>query len=237
MSNIVISQPMFFPWIGLFEQIRLADVFVHYDDVQLPIGRSFMSRVQIKTHSGVKWLTVPIKRQGTQLIKDVILDESQNWREMHIKTLQHNYARCPFFLDMLDIVQQTYDLKTSYLAELNIYAIEKISKYFDLEIRFCRSSNFSVQSSSSRKLFEIVCLLDGTTYITGHGARNYLDHDLFERNSIQVEYMDYKKIPYPQNHAEFTPFVSILDLIANVGQEGRSIIASETINWKEFCHE
>ena len=49
MKKIVISQPMLFPWIGIFEQIKLSDVYVHYDDAQLPQGRSFINRVQIKT--------------------------------------------------------------------------------------------------------------------------------------------------------------------------------------------
>ena len=51
--TLVVSQPMFLPWVGLFEQVRLADVFIHYDDVQLPQGGNFMSRVQLKTASGV----------------------------------------------------------------------------------------------------------------------------------------------------------------------------------------
>ena len=29
-----------------------------------------------------------------------------------------------------------------------------------------------------------------------------------------------QKLPYPQPHGEFNPFVSILDLIANTGKEG-----------------
>ena len=48
MTVVVISQPMLFPWVGMFEQIRLADVYVHYTDVQFSKG-SFVNRVQIKT--------------------------------------------------------------------------------------------------------------------------------------------------------------------------------------------
>ena len=58
--QIVISQSMLFPWIGLMEQIRLADVFVHYNDVQFSKG-SFVNRVQIKTSQGTKWMTVPLE--------------------------------------------------------------------------------------------------------------------------------------------------------------------------------
>ena len=62
--NLVISQSMYFPWVGMLEQIRLADVFMHYDDVQL--ARGFYNRVQVKTAQGARWLTVPLrdKHQG-----------------------------------------------------------------------------------------------------------------------------------------------------------------------------
>ena len=49
--KVVISQPMLFPWVGMLEQIMLADVFVHYADVQFSKG-SFTNRVQIKDSTG-----------------------------------------------------------------------------------------------------------------------------------------------------------------------------------------
>ena len=58
--KVVISQPMFFPWVGFLEQMRLADVYVHYDDVQFSKG-SFTNRVQIKTPEGFIWLTAPLR--------------------------------------------------------------------------------------------------------------------------------------------------------------------------------
>lgn len=224
---------MFFPWIGLFEQIRLADVYVHYDDVQLPMGRSFISRVQVKTPSGVQWLSVPIKK-GTRLINETILDDSQNWRQTHLKTLKHNYAKATFADDMLEIVRSIYSENTRYLSTLNCFAIEKIANYFDFNPIFLKSSDYKVESSSSERLLELMRQLNGTVYITGHGARNYLNHNLFEQHGIKVEYMDYQKTPYPQLHNEFTPYVSILDLIANMGKNGRGMIISKTVNWKDF---
>ena len=43
---LVISQPMYFPRVGMLEQIRLADHFVYYDDVQFSRG-GFSNRVQL----------------------------------------------------------------------------------------------------------------------------------------------------------------------------------------------
>jgi len=236
-KKIVISQPMFFPWVGLFEQIRLSDVYVHYDDVQFPQGRSFMSRVQIKTPAGIQWLTVPVKREEKQSIKNVMIDDCQRWREKHLKTLQFNYAKALFVDEMLSLVESIYSQDTLLLSELNIVAIEKIAEYFDIKRSFLRSSDYSIQSSSSEKLLQLILHLNGTVYITGHGARNYLDHELFESNGIRVEYMDYQRTPYAQLHGDFNPHVSILDLIANVGCAGVEFIHSPTKYWRDFINE
>lgn len=236
MTNVVISQPMFFPWIGLFEQIKLSDIYIHYDDVQFPQGRSFTNRVQIKTPQGSEWLTVPVLKSGKklQLISDVVTDDSQNWRERHFKTLKMNYAKSPFVEDMLKIAQDIYGMQTKYLCELNIAAIENIAAYFEISKTFLRSSEYKINLTSSHHLLELVKKVEGDIYITGHGARNYLNHELFEENQIRVEYMDYKRIPYPQLHGEFDPHVSILDVIANMGKKGINTICSTAKYWKEF---
>ena len=56
----MISQPMYFPWVGMLEQMRLADVFVHLDDAQYSKG-GFLNRVQVKTQQGSSWITVPLE--------------------------------------------------------------------------------------------------------------------------------------------------------------------------------
>jgi hypothetical protein len=75
------------------------------------------------------------------------------------------------------------------------------------------------------------------TYITGHGAKNYLEHELFERNGIDVEYMDYQCVAYPQLHGEFIPYVTGLDVIANCGRSGAKFISPLTKNWRKFINE
>ena len=62
LQTVVVSQSMYFPWCGLLDQIRQADVFVYYDDVQLV--RGFCNRVQVKTLQGYKWITVPLLRKS-----------------------------------------------------------------------------------------------------------------------------------------------------------------------------
>jgi hypothetical protein len=237
--KIVISQPMFFPWVGLFEQIRLADSYIHYDDVQFSKG-SFVNRVQIKTSEGFKWLTVPLANLKLgQKIREVHINYQQDWQTQHVQFLSQTYAKSPFKNEMLDVVNYVYSCSYDTISDLAIASINAVCKYFGIAHfeRFLYSSKLGIPGKSSQRVLDIIKLLDGHTYITGHGARNYLDHELFEQNGIIVEYMVYQKTPYPQLHGEFNPHVSILDLIANVGHEGIQLIHSDSKYWKEFLNE
>jgi hypothetical protein len=228
---------MFLPWVGLFEQVRLADVYVHYDDVQLPQGRSFITRVQVKTPQGSRWLTVPVRREAKGLIKDIRIDETQNWRAKHLATLQHCYARAPFFREMLDVAERIYGLDTSSLWELNVGGIEEVSRYFGFEPQFVLASSLGAKGQGTRRLVDIAELLGADTYVTGLGAMNYLEYDLFESREIRVEYMQYQRASYPQLHGPFTPAVTVLDCIANCGREGAQYVRSDSIYWRDYIDD
>jgi len=235
-KTIVVSQPMIFPWPGLFEQVRLADDFVHYDDVALPRARSLISRVQVKSVGGVQWLTVPVRRDAV-LIRDVMVDEAQDWRRRHLSTLRHAYARAPYFKDMFELVESVYAAGDRYLAPLNRRSIEAAAAYIGLRPRFLLASELPAEGRSTARLLSICRHLGADVYVTGLGALNYLDHPAFDEAGIRVEYMDYEKRPYPQLHGAFTPYVSILDLIANLGPASADFIRSGTRHWKEAKHE
>lgn len=236
--KVVISQPMYFPWIGMFEQINLCDAYVNYDDVQFSKG-SFTNRVQIKTNSsnGFNWLTVPLKnlKLGV-LINELEIDNHKNWQKHHLELLRQSYKFAPYVNEMLELVSSLFDISSNNLGLISMKSMELVIDYFNLagEKNFYNSSNLGILGSSSERVFQIVRYLKGTHYITGHGAKNYLDHSLFEKNCIRVEYMNYLRLPYPQQFSVFNPHVSILDLIANVGKQGKDYIKSSTIYWKEF---
>jgi hypothetical protein len=235
--NVVVCQPMFFPWIGIFEQIRIADVFIHFDDVQIPRGRSFVSRVQIKGPSGSQWLTAPIRRSSSSsVICDVSFDNGTDWRSNHLRTLERCYSKAPFAGEMLALAGRAYSFGGDLVADFNTHAIELIAGYFGLEVRFFRSKDYPTQTKSSEHLLYLVHKFDGLYYITGHGAKAYLDHEMFEKRGIQVRYMNYRRTAYTQQFGSFEPHVSILDVIANCGRGGKKLIKSESIHWKEFIN-
>ena len=73
--RVAIMQPTFLPWSGYFGLMQSVDMFVFLDSVQFD-RRSWQQRNRIKTSSGPKWLTVPVRSKGkrSQLISDVKID-------------------------------------------------------------------------------------------------------------------------------------------------------------------
>ncbi len=220
----------------MFEQIRLANIYVHYSDVQFSKG-SFVNRVQIKTSKGPNWLTVPLREHGLDKnIDSIEINNSTDWRGQHLRQLEQAYSQAPFFSDMIELAKDIYSIDFKTIDQISRRSLEIVIEYFDLakETKFLDSGSLAVGGKGSQRVLDIVRKLSGNIYITGHGAKNYLDHEAFESNGIRVEYMNYKKSRYPQRYGEFTPFVSILDLIANVGPSGKKFIHSETQYWRDY---
>jgi hypothetical protein len=236
--RVVISQSMYFPWIGLLEQIRLADIFVHYDDVQYT--RGFYNRVQVKTANGIKWLTVPLRdHHRGQRIDEILVDNRVDWRKRHRDILRQAYLKAPFRNQMLALVDEVFDKPLHTLADISKASLLSLARFFGLTeaVQFINSVNLGITGSGSQRILDICCALGAKIYVTGHGARNYLDHDAFEKAGIGVRYMQYRCLPYPQLHGGFTPYVTALDLVANCGAEGKYYIQSETVDWRRFLDE
>ncbi len=236
--KVVISQSMYFPWVGMLEQVKLADIYVYYDDVQYSKG-SFVNRVQYKTAQGVRWLTVPVKHKMELSIDKTLIDNRQNWQHRQRESLRQAYSKSMFLDEMLEVFDAVNSKSFEFIGELSRASLMTVVDYFGLRKnkKFVHSSNFDVKGVGSQRVMDIVRLLKGEIYITGHGAAQYLNHEHFKRNGIDVQYINYKKVPYKQNFNTFTPFVSSLDLIANCGHEGVNYICSGTKTWKDFNHE
>ena len=72
--KVVITQPTYLPWLGYFELVAQADVFVFLDTVQFE-RQSWQSRNKIRSSDGrIHWLSVPVIAAPLDtLIKDIEL--------------------------------------------------------------------------------------------------------------------------------------------------------------------
>jgi len=234
--QLVIQQPIFFPWCGYLELAKAADVFVHLDDVQLINKASFTNRVQIKNKSDVLWLTAPIDKSKGHLVKinESYFSDKTNWRNKHLKTIQQLYIKTFYYKEMMELTIDIYNQDTNNIAEFDIYCDNKLISFFGIKAKILKSSEILTHGSKSELVLSICKELGADTYITAHGALNYLDYNLFEKNNIEVKYVDYNFKPWNQQFGEWTPYVTSLDLIAAVGKNCIDHLNSKTVYWRDF---
>ncbi|MDO9578407.1 MAG: WbqC family protein [Candidatus Cloacimonadales bacterium] len=220
MSKIAILQSNYIPWKGYFHIIQSVDHFVFLDTAQYTV-RDWRNRNQIKTPAGKLWLTVPTNGSQNMKINEVKIDNSQNWAEEHLLTLERNYSRTPFFADFRDFLKKVFLENTwEYLSDLNQYLIVEISRFLEIDTEFHLSTEFILPPGKNEKIISIIHQLAGTEYLSGPAAKSYIDEDLFAINDIKVSYMDYSKYPvYKQSWGDFAHDVSIFDLLFCVGKK------------------
>lgn len=214
-------QPSYIPWKGYFHQIEKADVFVFLDTVQYD-RRGWRNRNQLKTAQGPKWLTIPVNAHGSHdglKIKDVKV-ASKHWAEKHLQTIQVNYRKAPCFETEFPWIE-TMLLEAQRLdgiSDIDCLITEAISRILGVKTRFVRASQLDCDTTDpNQRLLHIVQALEGTTYLSGPSAQNYLDVDLFKAHGINVAWMTYDYPEYDQLYPPFTHQVSILDLILTHG--------------------
>ncbi|MCO4824320.1 MAG: WbqC family protein [Amylibacter sp.] len=234
MVRVVISQPMYLPWAGFLAHLSLADVLIWLDDAQFSKG-SFTNRIQIQKPTGVDWLSIPVvKSKGKQRILD-LQPAQTDWFKSHSSVLKTCYARSVYYDEIASIfgnIQADQTLCNSIItsSESLLKAVGVNQKQTTL-----KSSEMRISGSSSERVLNLVKAVNGSEYITGLGAKNYLDHDLFEDAGVDVKYMDYDVLPWPQQTTEFTPYVSALDLVANVApQKRRAHLNPKTKDWRSI---
>lgn len=221
--NVVILQPSYIPWRGYFDQIRRADLFIFYDDIQYD-KHGWRNRNQIKTHQGKQWLTVPVHTKGvTQgvLIKDIRIDWSKPWAKSHLKSLTISYSKAPYFKRYLPLLDEIYQRRDEFLADFTV----EISMRFARELgfasaRFMRSSELSnVEGQKTDRVINVLKRVGATHYICGPSASSYMEPEKFDAAGITFEYMEYNYPEYPQMYPPYDPYVSILDLLFMTGNQ------------------
>ncbi len=211
---VTIHQPDFLPWLGFFDRWRRSDLYVVLDDVQF-IRRGWQHRDRIKTAQGVKWLTLPVVKKGKyeQLIKDVELDQGQNWRKKHLGTLAAAYGKAPNFKSVMADIEKIYNQANGLMIDLNMSLLMYCSKVLGIDAPLVRSSTLGVTSTGARRILELVEVVGGDVYLTGTGSRSYLDETMFQEAGVEVVWQEFEHPVYDQLHGPFEPMLSVIDYL------------------------
>jgi len=222
-KNTIVSihQPNFLPWIGFFYKISRSNVFVFLDNVQFSKG-SIINRVKIKTNSGEKWITVPVKTKGKllQKINEVQIKDNPDWRRKILGNLISNYSKSKFFNLYFPTLKEILLRNYIYLKDINIELIKWIIDLLDFEVEILSSSDLiDGMLDPTERLISICKKVNADIYLSGFGGRNYQISEQFKRENIELKVYDFVHPVYKQQNGDFLQGLSIIDFIFNVRME------------------
>lgn len=228
--KIAIHQPEFMPWMGFFNKMALADLYVIFDHVQFK-KRYFENRNRLVSPSGdIFFVTIPIISKGryTQAIQDVQIDNTQRWREKLLKTIQHTYKDTAFFEkyypEICALFYRDYDL----LKDVNLEIINFFRRTLGISTPMLFSSDMSVEQYKASDLILQICLKNNAdVYLCGESGKDYLHVDDFKKSGIGINWLGYQCPQYKQSCKEFIPNLSTLDLLLNHGEKSFDILMAK----------
>jgi hypothetical protein len=211
---VTIHQPDFLPWLGFFDRWQKSDTYIVLDDVQF-LRRGWHHRDKIKTQGGVQWLTIPVLKKSLycQTIKEVKINNGENWRYKHLKTIQTSYGKTPNFDLVYGRLSEIYNREHDLLISLNMDLLEFCSSMLEIKTPVIFASAFHIKSAGSQRLVDLVQSVGGKEYLTGTGSRDYLDEALFNKEGINVCWQKFQHPAYQQLHGRFEKMLSVLDFL------------------------
>ncbi len=231
-----IHQPAYLPWLGYFHKINLSDTFIYFDTTQFE-KNSFINRNKIKTPSGPIWLTVPVKLEG-HLEKEIGQIElaSKKWGKKHWLTIESNYKKAKYWPEYADQLWGLYKKEYNNIADLCYDQLVLFLSWLNIKTKVIRSSELKPRQSKKLDLvLDILEEVKASSYISGALGRDYIEPQRFKDKKIKLYYQSYEHPKYNQLWGdEFSPYMSIIDLLFNEGDGSLEILMSGNITKQDL---
>ena len=230
MNKIIVvgHQPQYLPFIGILNKISKSNIYIVVDHVQY-VRKYFHNRTYLKVNNQAQLLTIPVQSKGNYLapINEIKISNDEPWRKKHLKSIQIGYSKAPYFKAYYDEISAIYDSSHEYLSQLTSELLLFFLKEFEVvdDIRF--SSDMNITGQKTELLIQLTQAVGGTMYISGEGAKNYFDAEVFEQSGLQHIFNKFQHPEYPQQGKKFIPGMGCLDLLFNCGKDGRKYIIQD----------
>lgn len=209
MSDRILLSSAYFPPVHYLALVASAEkVFIEKEENY--IKQTYRNRCNIVSSNGLLTLTVPVLLGSFHKtrIKDLRIDYSKRWQQLHLRGLSASYRSSPYFDYYFDLVEKVIITNNKFLLDLNMKSLETVVQILKIESRLLYTD-----------IFEEIA-----------GKDYDFRYDLIPKKVTSEELFTFH--PYPQvfeNKLGFTGRLSILDLIFNLGPESPALL-NEILN-------
>ena len=198
MKNILLTSAYFAPLAWYMPLVKGANVCMEQHDNF--IKQTFRNRCIITGPNGRQVLTVPVEKnpKGKTPMRDVRISDHGNWRHLHWNALESSYGKSPFFEYYADDLRPFFEQRWDYLFDYNEEIRQKICQLLQIDEKVSYSSEYLQGEHITDGILDL---------------RSLAEPSVLEQQPCPPYYQ-----VFSQRHG-FTPNLSILDLLFNLGPE------------------
>ena len=217
--KLAIMQPYFLPYLGYFSLIKHTDEFILFDTVQF-IRHGWIERNRIlKPSNGWQYIMVPLKKHSREtIIKDIEINNDQQWKEKILAQLQHYKKQAPYFSNVIDILNEIFSKEYATIVDLNLASLKTVCNYLGINtpIQVFSLMNIDIEPANAPDEWALnICKALGNVdeYWNPPGGQSFFDRKKYENAGINLKFHSAILTDYDQKRNVFEPGLSIIDVM------------------------
>jgi len=215
--NLAVMQPYLFPYLGYFQLLYAADLFLIYDDVTF-IKQGYINRNTIASASETHRFTIPVPgASSNRLISSL---EFSGDVSKFLKQISQSYAQAPYRTQGMSLIEEIMTTDKRAIADLCQFSYEVIFAYLGLDISLKKTSDLDYNRSGSAKerLIALCKKFKANRYINLPGGAKLYTKEVFAAQGIDLKFIRMNTVHYSQPQA-FIPNLSFIDVLMNCGPD------------------
>lgn len=216
MVTSAIMQPYLFPYIGYWQLINAVDIFVIYDNIQFS-KKGWFHRNNILLNNKKTLFSIPLKKDSDNLnvVERYISNSAEKEIRKIIRQIEAAYKKSPQFNQVFPFVKDIFLNDEKNLFKYIYNSVNKVCEFLGIETKIQVSSTINIDHSlkSQAKVLAINKALNATKYINPIGGKQLYDFKGFNKEGIELNFLESELPEYKQFQEEFIPYLSIIDIM------------------------
>ena len=148
------------------------------------------------------------------------MPNDKKWKIKTLNKIHNSYHDSQFYDEVVFDLKSLIMNESEYFSDYSINIVNFLVEKLNIDTKIFIDTDFEKDFGLSNERNLAICKeLDANTYLSGIGAKEYNDKNLFKINDLDLIYQNYSHPEYRQNSDQFIAGLSIIDVIINCGYE------------------
>jgi hypothetical protein len=214
MKRVAIMQPYFLPYVGYFQLIGAADLFIVYDNIKYT-KKGWINRNRFLRNGKEAVFSLPLKSDSDSLdVRDrEIAADFQ--RPKLLNKLREAYRSAPHFDETFPLVERIVLEEERNLFRVHPGPIRAVCGFLGIGTEIVASSSLPVDHTlqGEARVVALCRHARADVYINAIGGRDLYSKEDFGARGIVLKFLRPKPFEYRQFGGAFIPWLSIVDVL------------------------